>query len=176
MDRSRNARLSELMLQTPLEVWTRPQSWLESAFDPNRSHAPVHGLDFYSVLQRSRTTFNLHTDEARGCVGNQKLFQATGVGACTITDRGANLHDLFNDGTEIVTYDGIEDCVEKVNYLLSHEDERRDIAAAGRNRTLSEHSSRKRYTEVDEIIQRALAGCRRSTRSRWSGLSEGLSF
>ena len=175
-NRNRNAQLKGLMHQTPLEIWSSPQSAPLPVSNSTKSHGPVYGLDYYKVLQRSRITFNAHGDLARGGVGNQKLFQATGVGACTITDRGANLGELFKDGTEVLTYDCVEDCVEKVDYLLNHEDERREIAAAGRMRTLSEHSSRKRYSEVDEIIQRALAGRRRSLRSRWSGLSGSLSF
>lgn len=174
--RSRNAQLRDLMRETPLEVWAPPQSPAEPVFESAKSHTQVYGLDYYKVLQRSRVTFNVHGEVARGGVGNPRLFQGTGVGACMLTDRGTNLGELFKDGSEVLTYDCVEDCIEKVAYLLDHEDERQEIAAAGRKRTLSDHSSRKRYSEVDEIIQRALAGRRRRLRSRWSGLSGSLSF
>ncbi len=187
--RRRHEALSELMRRTPLEVWSTEEPRVLkrrsankssrkrlSQLDPSSCHDPVFGLDFYKVLQRSRITFNCHRDAARGGVDNQRLFQATGVGACLITDRAADLPELFEDGTEVVTYDSMDDCVEKVEYLLEHEAERRAIAAAGRRRTLADHSSRKRYTAIDEIIQQALAEQRRETRSRLSAFSGSVSF
>ncbi|MBW2294250.1 MAG: glycosyltransferase family 1 protein [Deltaproteobacteria bacterium] len=177
------------MKRTALEVWSteeprtlrarstntssrRPLSELDSS----RCHAPVFGLDFFEQLQRSRITFNCHRDAARGGVDNQRLFQATGVGACLITDRAADLPELFEDGTEVVTYDCMDDCVEKVEYLLEHEDERRAIAAAGHRRTLADHSGRKRYAAIDEIIQQALAKNRKELRTAWRGFSGSASF
>jgi hypothetical protein len=189
--RRRHQGLVELMQRTPLELWLteEPQGLKRrrskgsaagrqrlSELDPSRVHAPVFGLEYYKVLQRSCITFNCHRDASHADVDNQRLFQATGVGTCLITDRGASLPGLFKDGTEIVTYDCMDDCVEKVEYLLEHEDERRRIATAGRMRTLAEHSSRKRFAEIDEIIQRALAGGRKNVRSRWSGLSASIGF
>lgn len=187
--RRRHAALSELMKRTALEVWSteepRALSWRStntssrrplSELDASRCHAPVFGLDFFKLLQRSRITFNCHRDAARGGVDNQRLFQATGVGTCLITDRAADLPELFEDGTEVVTYDCMDDCVEKVEYLLEHEDERRAIAAAGHRRTLADHSGRKRYTAIDEIIQQALAKNRKEMRSAWRGFSGSVSF
>jgi hypothetical protein len=187
--RRRHAALAELMQRTSLEIWSTDEPRVLrrrfpnnsnrkplAEIEPSRVHAPVFGLDYYKVLQRSLITFNCHRDVARGGVDNQRLFQATGVGTCLITDRDADLPELFEDGTEVVTYDCMDDCVEKIEYLLEHEDERRSIAAAGRRRTLADHSSRRRYTAVDEIIQQALAGQRRDMRSRWRGFSGSVTF
>ncbi len=102
------------------------------------------------------------------------MFQATGVGTCLVTERGSNLADLFEPDTEVVTYDSVDECVEKVNYLLEHDEERKVIAENGRRRTLRDHSARGRHAEIDSIIQLALASRRRGLRSRWRGLSGTL--
>ncbi len=49
-----------------------------------------------------------------------------------------------------------EECVEKVNYILEHEDERRELAAAGQRRTLREHTFDNRAARIDEIIRNVL--------------------
>ncbi len=139
-----------------------------------RVHPALYGLDYFAVMQRSRISFNVHCDSAGSYVGNRRMFEATGVGSCLLTDRGANLSDLFEDGREVVTFSGIDDAREKVRYLLDHENERRAIAEAGRARTLSEHTVAKRVAVIDEWIQQGLAARRKATRTRWRGLPGSL--
>lgn len=178
---NRDPLLHALMSRTPLELWlheagSSSQTTPFATRYPKRCQPGVFGIDFYKVLQRSQLTLDIHGDNWRGCVGNQRMFQATGVGACLVTDRGSNLSALFEPDTEVVTYGSVDECVEKVTYLLEHEAERKAIAEAGRRRTLRDHSARVRHSEIDSIIQQALATRRRSLRSRWRGLSGTLSF
>jgi spore maturation protein CgeB len=85
-----------------------------------------------------------------------RLFETTGVGACLLTDWKENLSELFEPGKEVLTYRSVEECVEKVNYILEHEDERDSIAAAGQRRTLREHTFDNRAARIDEIIRSVL--------------------
>ncbi len=144
------------------DFW-RSQRPLARAF-PGRCRPALFGLDLYRMLWRSRLTFNAHGESALGTADNLRLFQATGVGACLLTDAASNLRDLFEPDREVVTWEGPEECVEKVRYLLAHEAERRAIAAAGQSRALREHTALERAREVDALLQRALAGS--SARSR----------
>ncbi len=136
----------------------------------DRVHDPLFGIDYFQMLQRSRITLDVHCDSAGGYVGNRRMFEATGVGTCLLTDRGANLPELFEDGREVVTFSGIDDACEKLRYLLEHEDERTAIAAAGQARTLAEHTVHKRVGVIDEWIQQGLVDQRKATRTRWRGL------
>jgi len=56
-----------------------------------------------------------------------------------------------------VTYKSEEDCIEKVNWLLSHPNELKQIAAAGQKRTLRDHTFEKRAEELHEIISKELS-------------------
>ena len=85
-----------------------------------------------------------------------RLFEATGVGTCLLTDPGNNMADIFEEDREVVTYSSTDECVEKVEYLLGHEDVRREIAAAGQARTLKDHSVLQRCRQLDEILQRRI--------------------
>ena len=123
---------------------------------PNRIHAPVFGLEMYRILQKSRITLHRHSDAAIDAVGALRLFQATGVGTCLLSDTGTNMKDLFEEDREIVTYSSTEECIEKMTYLLEHDDVRRESAKAGQRRTLRDHTAMNRCLQIDEILQKML--------------------
>jgi spore maturation protein CgeB len=125
---------------------------------PGRLHEPVIALEYFKVLARSKINLNNHIDCAGEFAGNIRLFEATGVGSCLMTDWKVNLPEMFEPDVEIVTYRTADECAEKVRYLLDHEDELRSIAAAGHRRTLRDHTYRKRAERVDEIFSRLLVG------------------
>lgn len=124
---------------------------------PSRVHEPLFGLDNYEILARSKLVFNSHIDCAESYAGNMRLYEATGMGACLVTDSKINLPDLFDPEIEVVTYRSAEECIKKVRYLLDHEDERKAIAANGQRRTLRDHTIAQRVERLHELITEALA-------------------
>lgn len=120
---------------------------------PHRCNEALYGLDMYRALKQSKLTFNIHTDVAGNSVANMRLFEATGVGTCLLSDTRENMPDLFEVDKEVVTYSTIDEAVEKVNYLLENEDVRKEIASAGQRRTLKDHTIFNRYQQIDEVIR-----------------------
>jgi spore maturation protein CgeB len=116
----------------------------------------VFGLEMYQTLGRSRLTFNNHTDIAVNSASNMRLFEATGVGSCLVTDWKANLAQLFEPDREVVTYKSPGECVEKVKWLLAHSEASTAIGRAGQRRTLRDHTYAQRRVELDEILRRSL--------------------
>lgn len=100
----------------------------------------VYGLEMYQVLADSKITLNFHGDIVLKKGGNMRLFEATGAGTCLLTDWKENLGDFFESDKEVVSFRSMDECLEKINYLLRHEEERRSIALAGQKRTLTEYS------------------------------------
>ncbi len=94
----------------------------------------------------------MHTDAAEGVVGNMRMFESTGMGTCLLTDTGSNMADLFLKNQEVVTYSTVSEAIEKVNYLLDHDEERKKIAFAGQKRTLKDHTIKIRCQEIDQYI------------------------
>jgi len=144
-----NDRSSSLEKLKPISVT------LKELF-PNRVHAPVFGLEMYDLFRRSKLILNKHVDEAKGFVGNMRLFEVTGMGTCLLSDNGYNMTELFEENKEIVTYNTLDEAIEKSNYLLSNDIERRNIAKAGQRKTLTEHSVYKRAEQMDGMLQRML--------------------
>ena len=85
-----------------------------------------------------------------------RLYETTGVGTLLITDYKDNLHTLFEPGKEVVAYSSAEECVERIQYYLKHDDEREAIARAGQQRTLREHTYYQRMQELVDIVRKYL--------------------
>lgn len=120
---------------------------------PDRFHSPVIALEYFQLLAKSKINLNNHIDCAEEYAGNIRLFEATGMGACLLTDWKINLPEMFETDVEIVTYRSAEECAEKVNYLLEHPQELAAIAAAGQRRTLRDHTYVNRAEQLDEILK-----------------------
>lgn len=122
-----------------------------------RARPPLFGLAMFQRLRDSRATLNTHIDISADSASNMRLFEATGVGACLVTDWKENLPELFEPDAEVLTYRTAEECAEKVTYILANEEQRRSIAAAGQRRTLRDHNFTHRAARIDEIIRGALS-------------------
>jgi glycosyltransferase involved in cell wall biosynthesis/Flp pilus assembly protein TadD len=120
--------------------------------------AGIYGDDYRALLRRAKIVFNR---SVRGeC--NQRTFEAAAAGALLFQEAGnAEVADFFEPGTEYVAYSD-DDLETLLEHYLTHENERRGIAAAARRRvqgygsealwqrTLSEIES-----EWDELLARA---------------------
>jgi len=79
-------------------------------------------------------------------------FEVTACGTMEMTRDADDLKDYFKLGEEIVIYKDCKDLVEKVKYYLLHSEERELIAERGYNRTLREHSMKKRFEDIFKMI------------------------
>ncbi|HEY0050886.1 MAG TPA: glycosyltransferase, partial [Pyrinomonadaceae bacterium] len=122
-----------------------------------RTRPPVFGVKMFQLLRDSRVVLNTHIDVSPLSASNMRLFEATGAGACLLTDWKENLARLFEPDKEVLTYSSAAECVEKIRYILAREDERRAIADAGQRRTLREHNFDNRAARIDEIIRQYFA-------------------
>ena len=124
----------------------------------NRIHPPIFGLEYYSMMANSKIVLNIHHGEnSSKFAANMRLFEATGIGTCLLTDWKENLPTLFESDTEVVTYRNNAECIKKVKYLLENPAEREAIAKAGQQRTLKDHTYDLRMAELNKEISKLLA-------------------
>lgn len=105
-----------------------------------RFHPPVYGSEYFELLRRSKLALNVHVDIARSEVGNVRLFEATGMGACLVTDLKQDLADYFEPDDEVVAFETPEGASEVVRELLADPERADRIARAGQRRTLRDHT------------------------------------
>ncbi len=122
-----------------------------------QSEPALFGLAMYQKLYESQVTLNNHIDLSAQFASNMRLYEATGVGTCLLTDWQSNLHELFEPDVEVVTYRSPEEAVEKVHYLLDHDNERKKITQAGQQKTLTCHTFNIRAQQLDQLIRRNIS-------------------
>jgi spore maturation protein CgeB len=119
---------------------------------PDRCFKPLFGLELYKRLYSSKITLNKHALVASPFVDNLRLFDATGVGSCLVTERGENLSELFKEDEEVVCYSSKEECIEKIEYLKRYPEVRESIAKKGQERTIKNHNPLVRAKKLDVIL------------------------
>jgi len=84
----------------------------------------------------------------------RRIFEGMACGKMVLCDRlneSKKLHELFKEGEEIIFYDGIVDCINKMNYYSENEKERKRIAQNGYKKVLENHTQKQR---VEFIIKK----------------------
>lgn len=113
----------------------------------------VHGLPMYRFFGESLVTFNVHIDNARNVASNMRLFEASGMGACLLTDGGDGMQDYFAPDKELVLYGSPAEAVEKARWLLENPESARAIGEAGFQRTMRDHTFEKRIPLLTSFLR-----------------------
>ena len=122
-------------------------SWAEGAIGNRNGMGPKEHTEFLNrglmVIQNSRWK-----------EVTRRLFEGMACGKMVITDRlpiDTKLHEIFIDGQDIVYYDDMFDCIEKMNYYNEHEEERERIAYNGLQKVLNNYTQ---IQVVDKLIEK----------------------
>ena len=83
---------------------------------------------------------------------NMRVFEALCSGSMLLTDDAEGLADFFRDGKELVVYND-ENIVERARYYLRHDEEREEIAKAGREKVLAAHTYDYRMEQIIKTMR-----------------------
>ncbi len=124
--------------------------WTSNIWFVKHIPPPEHGAFFSS----SRLTLNVTRRDmaAMGWCPSGRLFEAAACGVPILSDTWAGLDAFFTPGEEILI---ARDAEETVAALDLSEAERTRIAAAGRERTLAEHTSDHRAGTLLQLLDEA---------------------
>lgn len=115
-------------------------------------NSSVFGLDYYSVLKKYSICINQHAVIAGTGAGNMRMFEATGIGCCLLTDYRDENSDLFIPDEEIVVYRNYNELIDKCKYLLNNPEAAKKIAMAGQKRTQKDYSYAQKAKRMHEYI------------------------
>ena len=106
---------------------------------------PATQSEVVGLYTRSKIGWNLHHSTGP-C--NTRLLELPANGVLQICDNQKFLGPIFELDREIVGFDTIEDCIDKTRHYLAHDDERRRIAAAGRERAMRDYTEERMWDRV----------------------------
>ena len=107
--------------------------------------------------QRAKIGINLHTGYDVPCLGNQRLFYLPANGIMQISDGHQHMHHFFEEDKEVICFDNADRLIEKIEYFLQHDDERKEIALNGYRRTVREYQFVQVTRRAGELIEKGMA-------------------
>jgi hypothetical protein len=87
---------------------------------------------------------------------NFRTYYLPANGVLQVCDNKSHLAAVFEPGKEIVGFDTIDECIDLCRYYLAHDDERRQIAAAGWKRALTDYNEVAVFRHAVSIIEQHL--------------------
>lgn len=117
----------------------------------------VYGMAMYRAIASSLVSLNAHADSSIRFASNMRLFETAGSGTCLVTDWRENIPSLFEPDREIVTFRSLDECIEKIRWLLDHPAECESIGRAAQARTMRDHTVKRRAETLHATILDALA-------------------
>jgi spore maturation protein CgeB len=101
------------------------------------------------LFNRSRINLNLNNAvDASFKQIKGRNFEVPACGGFLLTETAENLDDYFRYGDEIVTYEGLDELIDRIRYYLANAEARERIAAAGHARALAEHTYAHRFDDI----------------------------
>jgi spore maturation protein CgeB len=81
-----------------------------------------------------------------------RVFDIIGTGGFLISNAQSEFNDLFTPGEDVILYHNPEELIELINYYLTHDKERKEIAHNGYVRIKSEHTYTNRLEQILQIV------------------------
>ncbi len=103
--------------------------------------------DFWNFADNVREWLGKRKRQVKG-----RHFETLACRSFGITQYADSLDKFYDIGTEIVVYEDIPDLIEKIHYYLAHKEWRQNIARAGYNRTIKDHTVEKRLDQIFGVM------------------------
>ena len=90
----------------------------------------VWGADVFDVMANAKMGLNISKRNDVYLYSSDRMAQLMGLGILTLTDKRTRFDEIFS-ADELVTYDGVDDLIAKLDHFRKHDDERKKIAENG---------------------------------------------
>ena len=143
------------ILQTNHDVAIYGRGWEEFIDEKYVKGYFISNDRLHKYYSSCKILLNDHWEEMRDeDFPSNRLFDALACGTFVISDKIPSADTLF-EGC-IVTYKGVDDLNEKIDYYLTHEDERVKIAKKGQKIVLENHTFDNRIIKIMSILKETL--------------------
>lgn len=113
-------------------------------------------VDYLSEMPKVFRASKINLNPTLRCIQSGiplRALDIMGVGGLLLSNYQPELAELFVPNEEVVLYESMEDAIEKVNYLLHHEDIRKAIARNGYQKVMNQFSMKDRIEEILELAR-----------------------
>jgi spore maturation protein CgeB len=140
--------LSGLLRRRPdLDLHIYGSRWEMSRSPELRPHIhriPIYGSQYAKALRAARICLGIMSGKVEGvCQGDEtttRSFEIPACGGFMLHERTPELLEIYDEGHEVACFGSVEELTSKIDYYLSHPDERLTIARAGHARCVPAYS------------------------------------
>ncbi|MBW7875157.1 MAG: glycosyltransferase family 1 protein [Candidatus Cloacimonetes bacterium] len=115
-------------------------------------NGPVSAGDVFSIMNDSWVSLNFSNSSGMNQI-KARIFEATGAGACLVSEDARDIDRFLVPGEEIVLYKRVEDCAQKISSLLENPEKRDEIANKAYLKTKMEHTYTQRFSKILKGIE-----------------------
>lgn len=112
-------------------------------------------IDYYNhmpfIFSQSKINLNITLRSIRSGIP-LRAMDIMGCGGFLLSNYQADFYDFFVPGEDLVLFESRDDLLDKCTYYLSHENERRQIAANGLGRIQAGHTYEIRLRQMFDIV------------------------
>lgn len=113
-------------------------------------HGISGGLDMFKIYKNAKIVLNDYGLLAGGQGMNQRIYEVLGIGGFLLT-RNSSMFDEWEDA--VATFEDADDCIQKIGYYLSHEEERKQMAQKGHEFVLKNFNYKDIMKKLSEELQ-----------------------
>lgn len=130
---------------------------------------PVEAKRIAEIVRASQVSLNFSEGSQKGLGGTgdrqikARVFEVPGYGGCLLTEQAPGLECHFRIGEDILTFEGHEELVAAVRYLLAHPEQRDEIARRGFECVNKNHTYDRRFEELLGVLHRQVTQGPRSS-------------
>jgi spore maturation protein CgeB len=114
---------------------------------------PIDFEERVRLYRRAKLGFNIHWNEYG--LGNQRLYHLSANAVAQICDCAEHVGRIYHPGWEIDTYRSADELLQKIDYYLQHDTERRRLALNAYRRTMAEYRIRTVARRTAQLIGEA---------------------
>lgn len=125
-----------------------------ACFGNSWENGPLSNEEMVKLYSRSRINLGFaavgHSKKLMCLKGRD--FEVPMSGGLYLTQDNPELSLVYEVGKEIVTYQDVKDCAEKIKYLLDHPEEAAKIRKTGRERALKDHTWERHFEQIFKMV------------------------
>jgi spore maturation protein CgeB len=130
-----------------IELFGDPDGWRNLCGNESICHGDIDYRHELASIYRG-IAININSTSCQMITAvNQRVFDIPACGGFVISDNQSDLNELFSSD-EIVTYETMEELLEKVTYYKQHPDESHGISQKAFNRVINEHTYAHRLSVI----------------------------
>ncbi len=146
----RVACIREVAKRFDLKLWGR--GWENSGLQA--SAKDVYAAEYRKICAGAKIILGWNIDPTVDLYFSNRTWYTLGCGGFLLTAYSPSLEELFGRGRELDWFVTIEECCQKIEYYLQHDEARQKIASAGYRLAHKEYS-------YDKVVEKIVADIRK---------------